>query len=397
MTTIGGVPTGLGFELTDVQKALREEVLALSRRFDPDYWLRKDGSGDYPWEFVRAFAERGWLGAIIPEAYGGAGLGMVDASLILNAICVAGAGTSGASPIHFFVFPPAPVVRFGSEEMKRRDLPRIAKGELMMAFGVTEPNAGSDTSRIETRAQLHDGTWFVNGQKIWTTNAQNAEKILLLARTAPRDERRPFHGLTLFFTDLDRARCTIRRIDKLGRAAVDSNEVFIRDLEVPEADVVGEVGRGFYHLIEALNPERIVIAMEATGIGRAAVDMACRYAKDRIVFDRPIGANQSIAHPLARAWAALEAAELLALKAAWMYDAGLECGAEANSAKYLAAEAGFEACDRALQTFGGFGYAREYHIERLWREVRLYRLAPLSQEMALNFVAHNVLGLPKSY
>ena len=397
MTGTIEVPAGLGFGLTDVQRAMRNEGLALSRQFDLEYWLQKDRSGDYPWEFVESFAERGWLGAIIPERYGGAGLGMVEAALILNAICIAGAGTSGASPIHFFMFPPAPVVKFGSEEMKLRDLPRIARGELVMAFGVTEPNAGSDTSRIETRAELHQGTWFVNGQKIWTTNAQNADKILLLARTAPRDGQRPFHGLTLFFTDLDRTRCTIRRIEKLGRAAVDSNEVFFHDMEVPEGDVVGDVGRGFYHLIEALNPERIVIAMEATGIGRAALDIACRYAMDRVVFDRAIGSNQAIAHPLARAWAAIEAAELLALKAARMFDAGLECGAEANGAKYLAAEAGFEACDRALQTLGGFGYAREYHVERLWREVRLYRLAPISQEIALNFIAHNVLRLPKSY
>jgi alkylation response protein AidB-like acyl-CoA dehydrogenase len=387
----------MDFSLTDLQQALHEEVLALASSFPPDYWLEHDRDERYPWDFVRAFARRGWLGTMIPEEYGGAGLGITEAAVVLHAICLSGAGTSGASPVHFFMFPAAPIVHFGSEAMKRDCLPRIASGELLIAFGVTEPSAGSDTSRITTWAERRGDTWAVRGQKVWTTNAQQAEKILLLARTDPRDEAHPLQGMTLFFTDLDRGACTVRRIDKLGRAAVDSNELFIEGLEVPDTDVVGEVGEGFVHLIDSLNPERIVVAMEAVGIGRSALRIASRYAGERHVFGRPIGQNQAIAHPLARASARLDAAELLALKAAWLYDHGRPCGAEANAAKFLAAEAGFEACDAALQTLGGFGYAKEYHVERLWREVRLYRLAPISQEMALNYLSHHVLGLPRSY
>jgi acyl-CoA dehydrogenase len=281
--------------------------------------------------------------------------------------------------------------------MKRKYLPQIAAGELLMAFGVTEPNAGLDTSRITTTAVRHGDHWVVNGQKVWTTNAQNAQRILLLARTAPRDPVRPMDGMTLFFTDLDRTACTVRRIEKLGRAAVDSNEVFIENLEIPDEDVIGEVGKGFRYLLDGLNPERIVIAFEAIGMGRWALQRAANYAKERIVFDRPIGANQAIAHPLAREWAELEAAELLAMKAAWLYDQGRPCGKEANAAKYLAGESGFRACDAALQSHGGFGYSKEFHVERIWREVRLFRIAPISQEMCLNFLAERALGLPKSY
>jgi len=385
------------FALSELQQALHEEVLALAGSFPPDYWLEHDRTEQYPWDFVRAFARRGWLGTIIPEAYGGAGLGMTEAAVIMHAICLSGAGTSGASPIHFFMFPPAPIVRYGPEAMKRTWLPRIAAGEVLLAFGVTEPTAGTDTSRITTWAERTGDRWVVRGQKVWTTNAQQAERILLLARTSPRDEARPLDGMTLFFTELDRRACTVRRIDKLGRAAVDSNELFIEGLEVPDGDVVGEVGRGFFHLIDGLNPERIVTAVEAIGIGRSALRIAARYAADRQVFGRPIGQNQAIAHPLAAASARLDAAELLAFKAAWLYDRGQPCGAEANAAKYLGAEAGFEACDAAVQTLGGFGYAKEYHVERLWREVRLYRIAPISQEMVLNYLSQHVLGLPRSY
>jgi alkylation response protein AidB-like acyl-CoA dehydrogenase len=385
------------FRLAPVQEQLRSEVASLARRFDADYWLDKDRKAEYPWEFVQAFAERGWLGLVIPEEYGGAGLGVTEAALLLHEVCASGAGTSGASAIHFYMFPQFPIIRFGSVEMKRKHLPAMARGELLTAFGVTEPSAGSDTSRIQTRAVRSDGGWRISGQKVWTTNAQNAQKILLLARTEARDDARPFDGLTLFFTDLDRGACTIRRIEKLGRAAVDSNEVFIEGLRASDDDVVGEVGKGFKHLLEGLNPERIVVAAEAVGIGRAALAIASRYAQDRVVFDRPIGRNQAVAHPLAEAWAELEAAELLTLKAAWLFDQGQPCGREANAAKVLAAEAGFKAADASLQTLGGFGYAKEYHVERLWREVRLYKIAPVSQQMALNYIAQRVLGLPRSY
>jgi acyl-CoA dehydrogenase len=387
----------LDFELTDLQRSLREEVLALCGRFSLDWWRERDRTGGYPWEFVRAFGERGWLGVMVPEAYGGAGLGVTEAAVMLHAIGESGAGLSGASAIHFYMFPISPVIRHGSDSMKREVLPRVATGELLVAFGVTEPTAGTDTSRIETRAEPRAGRWVINGQKVWTTNAQNAEKILLLARTSPRDPERPLDGLTLFLADLDRSRCEVRAIEKLGRAAVDSNEVFIRDLEASPDQVVGEVGRGFRHLLDGLNPERIVIAAEAAGIGRAALRLAAAYARERVVFDRPIGQNQAVAHPLARAWADLEAAELVTFKAAWLYDHGRPCGREANAAKLLAADAGFAACDAALQVHGGFGYAREYHVERLWREVRLARIAPISQEMVLNHLAEHALGLPKSY
>src|SRR5438876_3074760 len=290
-----------------------------------------------------------------------------------------------------------PVIKHGAEDLKRRYLPRIASGEIVMSFGVTEPNAGTDTSRIQTRAERCGDRFVVNGRKVWNTNAQHATHTLLLARTSPRDAAKPFAGLTLFFTEFDRAKITVREIEKLGRAAVDSNEIFIDGLEVPAGNVVGEPGSGFYHLLDSLNPERIFTAIEAVGIGRAALDRAVQYAKERIVFDRPIGQNQAVAHPLAQAWARLEAAEGVRWKPAWLDDHGRPCGAEANTAKLLAAEAGFEACDTALQTLGGYGYAREFHVERLWREVRLYKIAPISQQMVLNYLSEHVLGLPRSY
>ena len=387
----------MDFALTEVQASLKREALTVASSFGLDYWREHDREASYPWEFVRAFAEAGWLGAVIPEAYGGSGLGVVEAGLLLHAVGRSGAGTSGASAIHFYIFPLTPVIRHGSEHLKRSYLPLAARGELLCAFGVTEPTAGTDTSRISTRAERHADRWIVNGQKVWTTNAQHADRILLLARTSPRRDEAPLEGLTLFFTNFDRSACTVRKIDKLGRAAVDSNEVFIDGLEVPDEDVVGEVGRGFYHLLDGLNPERVVNALEAVGMGQWALEYAARYACDRRVFDRPIGQNQAVAHPLARAWAELEAAELLAYKAAWLYDRGQPCGLEANAAKVLGADAGFRACDAAMQTLGGFGYSREFHVERVWREIRLFKIAPITQEMALNYLAERALGLPKSY
>ncbi|MGH7391930.1 MAG: acyl-CoA dehydrogenase family protein [Candidatus Rokuibacteriota bacterium] len=387
----------MDFALTEQQELIRKEVATLARSFPPEYWLEKDRKAEYPWEFVKAFAQGGWLGIIVPEAYGGSGLGVTEAAILLHEICAAGAGTSGASPIHFYVFPPLPLIRHGREDLRRRVLPGIATGEIVMSFGVTEPNAGTDTSRIETRAERRGGGFVVHGRKVWNTNARQATHILLLARTAPRDPARPFAGMTLVFTEFDRTRITVREIEKLGRAAVDSNEIFIDGLEVADADVVGEVGRGFYHLLDSLNPERVLTAIEAVGIGRAALERAVHYAKERVVFDRPIGQNQAVAHPLALAWAKLESAELLTMKAAWLFDHGRPCGAESNAAKLLAAEAGFEACDVAVQTHGGYGYAKEFHVERLWREVRLYKIAPISQQMVLNYLSEHVLGLPKSY
>jgi hypothetical protein len=389
----------MDFALSEAQAEIRRQVAALARGFGWDYWREKDRKAEYPTEFVRAFADAGWLGLAIPEAYGGAGLGVTEAVLMLEAICASGAGLSGASPVHFAVFPPMPIIRHGSEGLRRRILPEIAGGRLSLAFGVTEPNAGTDTSRIETVARRDGAGWVVTGRKVWTSNARHSAKMLLLARTTPYESAGPrkLDGLTLFVADLDPRTVEIREIEKLGRAAVDSNELIIDGLRVADEDVVGEVGRGFHHLLDSLNPERVLVAGEAVGIGRVALERAAAYARERVVFGRPIGQNQGVAHPLALAWARLEGAWQLTLRAAWLFDRGEACGAEANAAKVLAADAGFEAADAALQTFGGFGYAKEFDVERLWREVRLYKIAPVSQQMALNYLAERVLGLPKSY
>lgn len=376
---------------------IRKTTRDLARKFDLEYWREKDKKAEYPWEFVKAFADGGWLGAMIPEEYGGLGLGLTESAVMLHEIGASGAGTGGASAIHFYIFPPGPVIRHGSEEMKKKYLPQIAAGELLMCFGVTEPDAGVDTSRITTKAERKGDKWVVNGKKVWITNAQNAKRILLLARTSPRTDDKPFSGMTLFFTDMNRDSITVREIEKLGRSCIDSNELFIDNLEIPDEDVVGEVGKGFYYLLDGLNPERIVVAMEQIGLGRAALDVATQYAKDRVVFDRPIGKNQAVAHPLADSWIRLQAAEQIAMKAAELFDKHQPCGPEANAAKFLGSEAGFEACDRAMQTLGGYSYAKEYHVERFWRESRLLKVAPISQEMVLNYVSDKVLGLPKSY
>lgn len=376
---------------------IRATTRELARKFDYEYWLDCDKNHKYPWDFVNAFAEGGWLGAMIPEEYGGIGLGLQEAAVMMGEISASGGGMSGGSAIHFYVFPPAPIVRYGSEEMKRKYLPKLAAGELLSAFGITEPTAGVDTSRIKTKATKVDGGWLVNGQKVFITNAQNAKRIVLLARTSPRDEAKPLAGMTLFYAEMDPEHVTVREIDKLGRAAIDTNELFIDNLFVADEDVVGEVGKGFYYIIDGLNPERIVVAMEGVGLGRAALEIGTEYAKNRVVFDRPIGKNQAVAHPLADSWIRLQAAELVAMHAAKLFDEHKDCGHEAAAAKYLGAEAGFEACDRAFSTLGGYAYAKEYHIERLWREVRLLRNAPFSQEMVRNYISQQVLGLPRSY
>jgi acyl-CoA dehydrogenase len=376
---------------------VRKATRALAGSFGYEYWRQKDRLGEYPWEFVQAFADGGWLGALIPEEYGGLGLGVAESGVMMQEIAASGAGASGASAVHFYLFPPAPIIRHGSEEMKREFLPRLARGEILMAFGVTEPTAGVDTSRIRTRAERVAGGWLVTGQKVWISNAQNADKILLLARTSPRNDEKPLHGMTLFFTDLDRERITVREIDKLGRSAIDSNELFIDNLPVRDDEVVGEVGQGFRYLVDGLNSERIVVGLEGVGIGQAALDLAIKYARERVVFDRPIGQNQAVAHPLADSWIRLEAARLTAMHAAMLYDDHSDCGIQAAAAKYLGAEAGFDACDRAMSTHGGYAYAKEYHVERLWREARLLRNAPFSQEMVLNYIGAQALRLPRSY
>jgi acyl-CoA dehydrogenase len=390
----------MNFAPTDDIERIRIEAERLAAGFDDDYWRGKDSAKQFPWEFYNAFAAGGWLGILVPEEYGGAGLGVMAAGTLLHAVAASAGAMNAASTLHLSIFGMGPVIHHGSAELKQRVLPRTATGELHVSFGVTEDDAGTDTSRIRTFAERRGDHWVVSGKKVWNTKAQQAEKILLLARTTPREQcAKPLDGMTLFLADLDRSCCEIREIPKLGRNAVNSNEVFIRDLVVSDADVVGEVGRGFRCLLDGINPERIVIAAEAVGIGRRAIDCAVRYARERVVFDRPIGQNQAIAHPLADSHSELEAADLLWKKAAWAYDTGdrAATGPLANMAKLRAAEASFRACDRALQTFGGFGYATEYNVERYWRESRLMRIAPISQEMALNYLSEHVLALPRSY
>lgn len=388
----------MDFGWTDEQKDIREQVGKLARTFDLEYWRDHDHTGNYPVEFVKAFADAGWLGIAIPEAYGGAGLGIIEACILLQEICASGAGTSGASPVHFSIFPPMPVVKYGTEEQKQRFLPEIASGRMSLAFSITEPDAGTDTSRITTRAERDGDDFIINGRKIWSTNALTADRTLILTRTTPYDQvEKKTMGMSLFLLDLKSPGIKVREIEKLGRKCVNSNEIFLDNVRVPAKDLIGEEGKGFYHLISGLNSERLLVAAEAVGIGRAALDLGVKYAKERVVFGRPIGQNQGLQFPMADAYSKLAAADMMVWKGAWNYDHGLPCGEESNVAKYLAAIAGFEAADVALQVHGGMGYAKEYHVERLWREVRLYKIAPVSQEMALNYIGEHVLGLPKSY
>ena len=388
----------MDFELTLEQQALADAVAKLCAPFDSAYWRKCDQEGQFPEAFVQAVAEGGWLGMAMPEAYGGSGQGITEAALFAHAVARSGAGMSGASAVHINLFGPHPVVVFGTEDQKEAMLPPLIAGKDRVCFGVTEPDAGLNTTALKTRAVPAPGGYRITGQKLWTSTAQIANKILLIARTTPREETtRPTEGLTLFYTDLDRSAITVNAIPKMGRAAVDSNALFIDDLFVPEGHRIGAEGDGWRCLLHGLNPERILIAAEAVGLGQAALERAARYARERVVFDRPIGQNQAIAHPLAECWMALEAAWLMTLRAASRYDAGLPCGADANAAKYLAAEAAFKACERAVLTHGGMGYAKEYDVERLFREVMIPRIAPVSQEMIRNFIAEQVLDQPRSY
>lgn len=389
---------GMTFEPTEDQQLIRSAVAELCRKFDDRYWMRKDQDHEFPTEFYQAIAAGGWLGITIPEEYGGHGLGLTEATILAEEVARSGGGMNAATAIHLSIFGMQPVVRHGSEELKRRTLPRVAAGDLHVCFGVTEPGAGLDTSRITTFARRDGDHYIVNGRKVWISKALESEKILLLTRTTAYDEvRRKTDGMTLFLTDIDRAHIDIRPIAKMGRNAVSSNEVFIDDLRVPVEDRVGEEGEGFRYLLDGLNPERMLIAAEALGIGRVALDRAVKYAGERVVFDRPIGMNQGIQFPLADSLAHLDAAELVLRKATWLYDNGEPCGREANTAKYLCADAGFTAADRAMQTHGGMGYAEEYHVARYFREARVMRIAPVSQEMILNYLGSHTLGLPRSY
>ncbi|ORV50004.1 acyl-CoA dehydrogenase [Mycolicibacter engbaekii] len=389
---------GMSFELTEDQQLIRKSIADLAARFDDHYWMAKDLAHEFPQEFYDAIAGGGWLGMTIPEQYGGHGLGITEATLLAEEVARSGGGMNAASAIHMSIFGMQPVVVFGSDEMKTETLPRIVSGDLHVCFGVTEPTAGLDTSRITTFARRDGSDYVVNGRKVWISKALESEKILLLTRTQSRDEAaKPTDGLTLFLTDIDRNHVDIRPITKMGRNAVSSNEVFIDDLRIPAEHRIGEEGKGFSYILHGLNPERMLIAAEALGIGRVALDRAVKYANERVVFDRPIGMNQGIQFPLADSLARLDAAELILRKATWLYDNGKSCGREANMAKYLCADAGFAAADRALQTHGGMGYSEEYNISRFFRESRLMKIAPVSQEMILNFLGSHVLGLPRSY
>lgn len=386
------------FWLTEEQEAIREGVAKVCAKYGDDYWLKTDETGRYPEDFVADMAEGGWLGVAMPESVGGAGLGLTEAAVMMQTVAQSGAGFSGASSIHLNIFGPMPLVKFGSDEQRGALLPRIISGEDKMCFAVTEPNSGLDTSSLETRAERTNDGYVINGRKIWTTGAQRANKILIIARTTPKDQcAKPTQGLSLFYTDLNRDHIEANPIPKMGRKAVECNTLFIDNLKVPHEDLVGEEGKGFQYLLHGLNPERVLFAAEAVGLGRAALARAAIYANERVVFGRAIGQNQGIQHPLAKSWAELEAANLMAFKAAALYDAGKDCGAEANAAKYLGAEAGFRACETAVLTHGGMGYAKEYFVERYFREAMIARIAPVSREMILNFIAERVLHLPKSY
>ena len=388
----------MSFESTPEQQAIREAVLQSCAPCGEDYWLEHDRTGEFPHQFYAAMAQAGWLGMAIPEAYGGSGLGVTEAALMMQTVAETGAGMSGCSAFHINIFGLMPIVVFGTEAQKQRFLPPMVQGQVKSCFGVTEPNTGLNTTQLKTRAVLKGDRYVVHGQKVWISTAQVADKILLLARTTPIEECKSHsHGLSLFYTDLDRNKVAVRLIEKMGRKAVDSNELFIDGLEIPVEDRIGEEGQGFKYILHGMNPERILIGSEAIGIGRAALRKAATYAQERVVFDRPIGKNQGIQHPLAANWMELEAAHLMMLKAAWLYDQGRDCGAEANATKYLGAEAGFHACERAILTHGGFGYAKEYHVERYLREVMIARIAPVSREQILSYIAERVLGLPKSY
>ncbi|MEM7543085.1 MAG: acyl-CoA dehydrogenase family protein [Pseudomonadota bacterium] len=388
----------MSIDFTPEQQQIRDSVAKLCADFGDEYWLERDRDGEFPEDFCKAISDNGYMGIAMPEAYGGAGLGITEASILMQTISQSGAGNGGVSSVSLGIFGLNPVVRYGSEEQKERMLPPIIKREDRACFGVTEPNTGLDTTRLKTRAVLKGDRYVVHGQKVWISTAQVANKIMLIARTTDESETtKPIDGLSLFYTDLDRSKVEITEIEKMGRKCVDSNQIFFDGLEIPVEDRIGEEGKGFRYLLHGINPERILIAAGLVGLGRAALKRATEYAKERVVFDRPIGKNQGIQHPLAKSWAEIEAANLMAFRAAQLYDRGEECGAESNAAKYLAGEATFNACSNAVMTHGGMGYAKEFHVERYFREAIIHRVAPITPHLILCYIAEKVLGLPKSY
>jgi acyl-CoA dehydrogenase len=386
------------FETAEDHAAIREGVRSVVTRFGDDYWLARDDDGKFPFEFHRAMADAGWLGITMPEEYGGSGLGVTEAAIMMHEVASHGGGMSATSAVHINLFGPHPIVVKGTPEQKARWVSRLVAGEDQCCFGFTEPDAGLNTTRIKTFAQKVPGGYVVHGQKVWTSTAQVANKIMLLTRTTKYEDcARPTDGITIFYTDLDRSKIDVHRIPKMGRKAVDSNAIFIDGLFIPDSDRIGEEGKGFSYILHSLNPERLLVAAEAVAIGQDALRRAAKYARERIVFDRPIGQNQGIQHPLAERWMALEAAWAMVMKGAWLYDQHQPCGAEANTAKFLGARAGFDSCMQAVLTHGGFGYAKEYHVERLLREVTVTRIAPVTEQLIMSFIAEKVLDLPKSY
>ncbi len=388
----------MDFTLTEEQESIKDAISKICEKYDDAYWLARDKDGRFPEELAQDLAKGGWLGVAMPTEYGGSGLGITEAALMMQTIAESGAGLSGCSAVHMNIFGPNPIAVFGNEEQKKRMLPPLIQGKEKACFGVTEPDAGLNTAALKSRADKKGNIYYLNGGKVWTSTAQVADKILVIARTTPIEQcKKPIQGLSLFYTDLDRKHCEVQEIEKMGRKCVDSNQVFFDNLPIPEEDLIGEEGKGFYYLLHGLNPERVLISAEAIGVGRAALRKATEYAKERIVFDRPIGKNQGIQHPLAESWCELESAQLMMLKAASLYDAGQDCGHYANGAKYLSAELAFKACTRAMNTFGGYGYAKEYHVERYMREIMIPKIAPISPQLVLSYIAEQVLGLPKSY
>ncbi len=388
----------MDFSESEDHRAIRDGVGAVVRRFDDEYWLARDEDGVFPREFHRAMAEAGWLGITMPPEYGGAGLGVTEAVIMLHEVAGHGGAMAAASTVHINLFGPHPIVVFGTPEQRQRWLPRLVQGLDQCCFGFTEPDAGLNTTAIKTFAKKVDGGYVVHGQKVWTSTAQVANKIMLLTRTTKLEDcARPTDGITVFYADLDRTKIDVHRIPKMGRKAVDSNAIFIDGLFIPDSDRIGEEGKGFSYILHSLNPERLLVAAEAVAIGQDALRRAAKYARERVVFDRPIGQNQGIQHPLAERWMALEAAWTMIMKGAWLYDQHKPCGAEANAAKFLGARAGYESALQAVLTHGGFGYAKEYHVERLLREVTITRIAPVTEQLILSFIAEKVLDLPKSY
>ncbi|HEX3467382.1 MAG TPA: acyl-CoA dehydrogenase family protein [Candidatus Elarobacter sp.] len=390
------VPVGL--EPTPDQRALRDAVRALCASFGDAYWRTVDAERAYPDAFIRALTEAGYLAALIPERYEGAGLGLAEACIILEEVNRSG---GNAAACHAQMYIMGTVLRHGSDEQKQRWLPPIARGELrLQAFGVTEPNAGSDTTKIATTAVRHGDRYVVNGQKVWTSRVQHSDLMLLLARTSPPsdDPKAKTFGLSTLLVDLRAAApgtIEVRPIRTMMNH--ETNEVFLRDLEVPVANLIGEEGRGFRYILDGMNAERILIAAECVGDGTFFVERAARYASDRVVFGRPIGQNQGVQFPIARAHAALVAADLVRRQAAALFDADRPCGAEANTAKLVASEASWQAANAALDAHGGYGFAEEYDVERKFRETRLYITAPVANNLILSYIGQHVLGMPRSF